>query len=166
MPSYSEFFLNAGRDVIQLELLEISHPSFSQVYRRVRNAVNGVTVTLETAEVATFDYYPMKVQSIGARDDLDQGFKISLGDLGTVIPQELDNVKDDDSFATKPSVVYRAYRSDDLSAPMLGPLHLEIGDFTFNAEGTTFEARAPRLNINGTGALYEVSVFTSLRGYL
>jgi hypothetical protein len=166
MSTYADFFLNTGRNIVQLELIEISHPSFSQVYRRVRNAVNGVTVTLETGGTAFFAYYPMKVTSLGVRTDLDAGFKITFGDLGTIIPLELDRVRVAGTFNIKPVVKYRAYRSDQLSLPMVGPLVLEASTFSFGEEGASFEAKAPLLNINGTGELYEIERFTSLRGLL
>lgn len=166
MSDYSEFFLSSRSSVVQLELIEVSHPSFSQDYRVVRNAVNGVTVTLETLAEATFDYYPLRITSQGARDDLDQAFRIDLGDLGEVLPKELDAVAEADTFSTKPTVVYRTYRSDDLTKPLFGPLRLEVDTFSFKAEGSSFVARAPRLNDTGTGERYSLDRFPMLRGLL
>lgn len=166
MSRYSEFFLNSKASVVALELLEISHPSFSQVYRRVRNAIHGVTVTLEDATVATFDYYPLKITSMGARTDLESGFRIDVGDLGEVLPLELDLVAQADTFDVKPTVIYRSYRSDDLTQPLFGPLRLEIATFSFTREGASFEAKAPSLNNNRTGETYDLTRFPMLRGFL
>lgn len=166
MSDYTEFFLKSRASVVQLELLEVSHPSWSQTYRIVRNAADGVTVTLETAVTAEFDYYPARVTSMGSRSDLDVAFRVDLGDLGDIIPLELDAVADDDAFATKPQVLYRTYRSDDLSAPLFGPLVLEADAFSTKAEGTSFVARAPRLNDTSTGELYKLDRFPMLRGFL
>lgn len=166
MATYSEFFLNSKSSVVQLELLEISHPAFTKVYRIVRNAVQGITVTLETGASAAFDYYPLRIENNGSRDDLDQSFTITLGDLGEVLPVELDNVSNADGFGVKPVVTYRTYRSDDLSRPLFGPVLLEVESFAFNREGSTFTAKAPSLNINKTGEIYTLERFPMLRGFL
>lgn len=164
--SYSEFFLGSSSSVVQLELLEISHPNFTQTYRKVRNHKDGVTVTLETSSQATFDYYPMRVTGVGLRENLDYGIRVDLGDLGEILPEELDNVSSNDGFDTKPTVIYRTYRSDDLTSPLFGPIVLKVSSFNFNREGSTFEARAPALNINKTGEVYATDRFPMLRGFL
>lgn len=166
MPNALEYFLSAKRTVVELELLEVSHPSFTQVYRRVRNARDGVTVTLETGAQAQFTYYPMKVTALGDQADLDTGIRIDFGDLGTVLPRELDAVYLADNMATKPTVVYRVYRSDDLAAPLIGPLRLQVTTFTFAEEGASFEASAPYVNRNKTGETYNLTRFSMLRGFL
>lgn len=166
MTTYSEFFLNSKSSVVQLELLEISHPNFTKTYRIVRNAVEGVTVTLEDASIQTFDYYPLRITGTETRENLDFSLQIDLGDLGEVLPPELDAVSSASGFETKPIVKYRTYRSDDLTAPLFGPLVLEVKSFSFNREGSTFEAKAPSLNVNKTGELYKIDRFPMLRGFL
>ncbi len=166
MTSYAEFFLNSKTSVVQLETLEITHPNFTKTYRIVRNAIEGASLTLETGATATFQYYPLSIENAGVRDDLDQAIKINLGDLGEVLPKELDEVSSNNGFETKPTVVYRTYRSDDLSRPLFGPVVLEVSSFAFNREGSTFEAKAPSLNVNKTGELYKLDRFPMLRGFL
>lgn len=166
MSDYSEFFLNTASSVVQLELLSISHPNFTQTYNIVRNSRLPVTVTLEDASEEEFSYYPLRITSIGARTDLDAGFQIDVGDLGEVLPQELDAVSTANGWLTKPTVIYRTYRSDDLTAPLFGPLTLELSTFTFTKEGASFEARAPSLNMNRTGENYDLARFPTLRGFL
>lgn len=166
MKTYAEFFLNSKSSVVQLETLEISHPDFTKVYRIVRNAVEGVSVFLEDGNSATFDYYPLQIENAGIRDDLDQAIKINLGDLGDVLPKELDEVSSNNGFGIKPIVIYRTYRSDDLSRPLFGPVTLEVSSFAFNREGSTFEAKAPSLNISKTGETYKLDRFKMLRGFL
>jgi len=166
MTTYAEFFLNSKSNVVKLELLEIAHPNFTKIYRVVRNAVDGVTVTLETLETIIFDYYPLQIENAGIRDDLDQIIKITLGDLGDVLPKELDEVSSNNGFGVKPSVKYWIFRSDDLSRPLFGPVVLEVSSFAFNREGSTFEAKAPSLNITKTGEVYNLDRFPMLRGFL
>jgi hypothetical protein len=160
------YFLTSHTEVVWLELIEISHPAFTQVYRRVRNARAGVVVTLEDSEVAEFEYYPMEIVELGDQLDLDTGIRISFGDLGEVLPRELDAVYLADAMAVKPRIVYRVYRSDDLTAPLLGPVFLEATTFSFAAEGATFEASAPYVNLNRTGETYNLTRFPMQRGFL
>lgn len=164
--SYVQFFLNSASTVIQYELIEITHPSFSKPYRIVRNALNGLTVTLEDSTVATFDYYPLSIKVTGASQDLDQSIEAQLGDLGDIIPKELDLVAAADNFKVKPTLLYRTYRSDDLSAPMNGPVRLEVPSLSFKKEGASITAGAPKLNASTTGEIYTMDRFPMLRGFL
>ena len=166
MSAYSEFFLNSKSSVVQLEMVEIRNPNFTKVYLVVSNAVQGVTVKLETGANATFEYYPLRIENNGDRDDLDQSFTFTLGDLGDVLPKELDAVALGNGFGEKPKVVYRTYRSDDLTKPLFGPVNLEVESFAFNREGSTFTAKAPSLNLNKTGETYTLERFPMLRGFL
>ncbi len=166
MPDYVAFFLNSKTTVVQFETIELSHPSFSKIYRIVRNKVSGLTATLENAAVVVFDYYPMKIDRKSITDDLDYGISVELGDLGEIVPIELDGVQSDDNFATKPVMKYRLYRSDDLSAPMFGPISLEITEFAFNKIGCRFDAHAPLLNLARTGEVYSIDRFPMLRDFL
>lgn len=164
---YADFFLNSRSNVVQLELLEIAHPDFTQPHRIVRNHADGVTVDLSDDELAVdFLYYPARVSSVGARDDLDAAIRVELGDLGEVVPVELDAVDEAGGTLIKPTVRYWVFRSDDLSAPIFGPLNLEVTNFNFNVDGASFEAQAPQLNINRTGERYKLDRFPMLRGFL
>ena len=166
MSAYASFFLNSSSSIVHLELLEISHPNFSQVYRIVRNAMNGVTVTHEDTTVHDYTYYPLKLTPVAASDDLDQVMQVQFGDLGQILPMELDNVAAANAFNIKPTMKYRVYRSDDLSVPLYGPLQFEITILPFKSDGVTFEARAPRLNQLGTGELYSLDRFPMLAGFI
>jgi hypothetical protein len=164
--AFYEYFLNSPSTVVMLELLEISHPNFTQTYYIVRNATKGVTVTLENLAVQLFDYYPLRITPLSASDDLDQALRIDLGDIGEVFPQELDAIATARGFDTKPTVIYRTYRSDDLAAPLYGPWTLEVSSFSFNQDGVSFEAKAPSLNVAGTGQIYTLNRFPMMRGFL
>lgn len=164
---HAAYFLNSKSSVIQIELVEITHPAFSKTYRLARNAVKGITVTLETGGSAFFEYYPMKITPKTARDDLDSGIGITFGDLGEVLPQELDRVMNySGGIDIKPVVKYRIYRSDDLSAPIYGPLVLTVDTISFDRQGSTFEAKAQSVNLTRTGDIYSLARFPALRGFL
>lgn len=166
MSDYSEFFLNTPARVVQLELLEIFHPSFSKIYRIVRNDRKGITVTLETGEVVAFQYYPLKITKSNTDDTLDQIFQIAIGDLGELIPNEIDRVLEAGTSNIKPTLFYRVYRSDDLTVPLLGPLRLEIIELPMSRDGSSFAAQAPSVNRNQTGEIYDLTRFPGLRGFL
>lgn len=164
MSDYTEFYLNSKSSIAQLECLEISHSSFSQTYYLVRNAVHGVTVTHEDASEQSYTYLPMRLELSGPRDDLDHILQVVMGDLGEIVPMELDAVRADDALQEMPVVIFRTYRSDDLSAPLFGPLVLEVKRFSMDRQGCTFEAKAPSLNVSRTGESYSIARFPMLSG--
>ncbi len=167
MGAYSEYFLNSRSTIVQLDLMEVSHPNFTKSYRIVRNAPKGITVNLSDAEPnISFTYYPVKVESLGARDDLDAAIRVNIGDLGEVVPAEIDAVAEAGGFMTKPTVRYWTFRSDQLAAPIYGPLHLEVPSISFAEEGASFEARAPALNSSKTGERQTLDRFPPQRGFL
>lgn len=166
MGDLNAFFFNTKANIVQLELLEISHPNFSTTYYIVRNKVGGVTVTHEDATSHAYIYYPLRITSQAAKDDLDSSLQIDLGDLGELFPTEIDNVVSASGFANKPVVKYRTYRSDDLTQPLSGPLILEAKRFSHNEQGLSFEASAPQVNVNKSGEIYYLDRFPMLRGFL
>jgi Domain of unknown function (DUF1833) len=166
LSEYSEFFLNSKASIVELELLEISHSSFSQIYRIVRNATQGVTVIHEDGLEYEYIYRPVTLSLPTVRTDLDQILKVDLGDLGEIVPREIDQVRNSGNFREFPRVVYRTYRSDDLENVLNGPAVLELKTFNFTREGCSFEARAPSLNVSQTGENYSLGRFPGLRGLL
>lgn len=166
MSDLTEFFLGSPSAVAELECIDITHPDFTRDYHIVRNHMAGVTVTLETLVERTYTFYPLIVKPTGFRDDMEQGFQVILGDLGDLLPMELQAVKLADSFSVHPEFTYRSYRSDDLSQPLFGPVKLEIRKVKQTSEGATFLAQAPRMNDSRTGELYRLDRFPMLRGLL
>lgn len=166
MSDLSEYFLKSRASIVLLECLEISHPNFTQSYYCVRNAPKGITVTHEDDSEYEYQYVPMRVRNNGVRDDLEQIFSIEFGDLGEIVPTELDAIRAADAMNIKPKVVYRAYRSDDLTTILEGPHWLEIKTFNFTRPGVAFDAKAPSLNVSKTGETYTLPRFPMLRGLL
>lgn len=163
MTSLAEFFFNSKSNVVLLELVEISHPSFSQTYRIVRNRTDGVTVIAEDNQEYLFSYLPIELEKSSARTDLDYAIKVSIGDVGKIISQEIDRVRTAGTFEIYPSVIYREYRSDDLSEPLLVVKNLQIEDFAFNGTSSTFEAKTENYNLNGTGEVQSFDRFPMQR---
>lgn len=165
MSLYTQFFLNSMSSVVPLETLEISHPSFSQVHNVVRNSTRtGITATLETGVATDFVYYPLQIKPTSSQNDLDQKLQIQLGDLGELVPNEIDNCFAAGTMLTKPIVNYRVFRSDDLTKPMDGPFRYEITTLSMKQTGSGFAAEAPRLNTSRTGEIYTIDRFPMLAG--
>ena len=167
MPDYVGFYLNSSGSVVRIECFEFSHPSFTKVYRVVRNVTAGITLTHEDGLPYNYDYYPLKIDRSNTTDDLDEGLSIGMGQLGDELPLEFDLVNNGAYSDTVPVLKYRVYRSDDLTAPMFGPSILEVRGCSFDDAGqASFEATAPRLNTTTTGEIYTLDRFPMLRGFL
>lgn len=162
---YIEFFLNSKVNVVGVETIELSHPSFSQVFYLVRNSIKGFTATDENSIVKTYQYVPMTINSSEVKDNMDNSIEINLGDVGTIIPEQLELVRLANTYDIEPDLVYRLYRSDDTTAPMLiAPL--KVSDIVFNKSGCKITAKAERFNVNKTGERYTLARFPMLRGVL
>lgn len=166
MPDLVSFFLNSSSQTILYDTIEISHPTFSKVYRIVRNARKGISAKIETGLTVPFDYYPIKVSRTGSNGTLDQSFTFTVGDVGTVINDEIQRCIEADTLGVKPLCIYRAYRSDDLTGPVYGPITLEISDIPMSDEGFLFQAEPWKANVNSTGEIYTLARFPGLRGFL
>lgn len=163
--TYREFYLDAPARVREYELIEISHPNFTQTYRIARNKVGGVTAVIDGAP-QFFQYYPLLITSKGTRADLAFALQITLGDLGEIIPNEIDAIAAAGGWLTKPQLRDWVFRSDDLTTPLVGPLVLQISELPMTRSGTAFLASAPSLNTNRTGQLYLPAIFPMLAGFL
>lgn len=165
MSAYTKFFLDAVASAVELELLEISHPNFSQTYFIVRNKADGVTVTLETGASQAFVYFPLQIKGVSSNDSLDQVLQCQIGDLGQVVPLELDRVNVAGGWGTKPTCKLRTYNSDDLSAPLTGPIVFQITTIVSTEEGSSFDAAAPEVNAGRTGEFYSIERFPMMAGF-
>lgn len=122
--------------------------------------------TITAEEEVVYDYYPARVLPMASTDDLVQALSVTLGDVGDVIARETERVWDAGGMNTRPTLTYRAFRSDDLTAPIEGSIRtLEVVNVTTSKEGCAFEARAPELNASRTGELYTYERFPMLRGF-
>lgn len=115
MSDLSQFFFSSPPAVVRYQLIELSHPNFTQTYRLVRNATNGLYVKHEGSAVPTFyTYMPMRLEEIGTDNSLDQSLEVSFGDLGSYLPLEIELISKNNAMDTKPTLVYREYRSDEI----------------------------------------------------
>jgi hypothetical protein len=161
----TEFYLASPPAVVRLQCLEVSHTNFSQTYYIVRNNSRGVTVTHEDASSHDYEYYPLTIRLLGSGNDLDQTIDITLGDVGDIIAEEIRNVMDAQGMYTKPTMIYREYRSDDLTAPIYVSGDLQIEAVVLTKEGAAFRAKARSFNATRTGETYRVDKFPTLSAF-
>lgn len=164
---YVDFFFGAPQSAAELQTLEISQPSFSQVWRLQSHYREGFYARLETGEQVFFQYVPMRLKPLEERANLDFGLTVILGDLGEILPDEIQRARTAGTLRTNPPVVkYRAYRTDNLVSPMFGPVSLQARQIARSEDGAKFNAMAPEANATKTGILYRSDVFPMLLGFL
>lgn len=158
-----ENFLFGIDNAYLIECIEIKHSLWSKPLRYVTNVSEGVTV-IHDGQAAHYEYAVLKIDRGSVSDDLDQKLTITVGDLGKVIPDLVDQIIGADS-QERPQVTYRAYSSLDLANSILQIDHLEITSQNNDYQGTTFEADAEQLNEVGTGLLFTKENFPTLVGF-
>ncbi|OZI74590.1 DUF1833 family protein [Bordetella genomosp. 12] len=164
---YLDFFLAGDSGVAEIHTLEISQPSFSQVWRLQCHYRKGLTTKLESGQEVDWIYLPMRLRPLEERGNLDFGLSVTLGDTGDILPDEIQRAREAGTLrASPPRVVYRIYRSDDLDHPMYGPITLEAREIGRTREGAQFNALAPELNVSKTGEQYSTDRFEGLLGLL
>jgi hypothetical protein len=163
MSALSDFFLKRRARVRPYECISLVHPNFTKTYDIVRNKVGGVTITIDGTP-RNFEFYSLRLTEQESRGNLDYGMQVDLGDVGKVVPSEIAAVDAADGWDTCPTVTYWMFRSDDLAAPVIGPINLEVTSLPIGRQGTSFVAQAPSLNVNRTGEIYLSPRFPMLQG--
>lgn len=163
--SLQDYLLNSKASEILFETLELSHSDFSETLYFVRNSVSDLVATDEDSNERTFVHLPMEINQASVEEDLVYAFEVVLGDLGEILPAELELVKAADGLDEEPVLIYRAFRQSDLTAPLVGPITLGIKSFTFSKEGSVFRAEASRDNVTSTGVAYSIENFWPLRAF-
>lgn len=167
-----DFFFAASASVIEYETIEITHPELSKSYRAVNNKAGGLVAQIEGGATVSFDHGGFSVDRDGARTDLDQDYRLTVGkfsdsDGDDALAAEIDRIAAADGFSTMPSAIYRTFRSDDLSAPMFGPVALQITQIDRDSKGAArLTLRAPWSDIGECGEFATAERFPQLRALL
>jgi hypothetical protein len=156
--------------------VELIHPNFSSTYRFQRQSKATIKVTYEDdSGPFNYQYLPMQIKTLGASSSLDQQMEITIGDVGSILPTEISLIAAANGFQTKPTLVYREYRSDEFTmidgdpvyfGPMFGPFTLEVNALAFNSQGCVFTAKPPQFNRTRTGEIYDIGRFPMLAGFV
>lgn len=157
MDDYTSFFLNNHGGAVVLECLEITHPSFNEPARFIKNDTDGVI-----AEGQSYEYQPMSIKRNNVSNDLEQQLSITLADMEDHFFKQVINTMDSN---TRPSVVFKLFSDQDLVTPLMTMQKLEIASLSKDSAGlATFDAQAPELNSVKTGRIYTLEDFPLLRG--
>lgn len=159
------FWLMGRHDDVRLECIEIKHPSFSRDYRFVRNHADGVRVRHEDGVYRDYDYLPLTVKAARAASDLQQSLTIGIGDVGEVMPMEIDRLRRGTHRTVRPTVNYRVYLSSDVANPMSSVRGLEVTDNQPQKQGAVFVCKARELNKTDTSVIFTPNLFRSLAGF-
>ena len=104
--SYAEFLLKSSPSVVEFETIQISHPNFTRTYWLVANNVDGLSAVLEDGNEQVFEFCPLEISPSNSTSDLDFMLGISFGDLGEILPTEIDNVRQSDNQQVIEPVVF------------------------------------------------------------
>lgn len=166
-----DFHLDSATSVVLLETLEISHSLWPDPIRIVTNHPDGISVTLESGQPATFEFIPLMIQRGNTSDDLDQALNITVGDLGEVVPPLIQKIRDASSDE-KPQVIYRSFAFDAASMVLTKPTPIEIirglyvAKMNQDHQATTFESATSGKNSVKTGRTYNFEEYPDLRGLI
>lgn len=163
MSDFTSFFLNAKGGLIRIDCIEISHPSFSKVFRFVRNIRGGITVKHEDGADYHYihEYFELNRSNVTA--DLDQTVQITFADYKDELKLEVESA----DYTQPASFKYRAYRDDDLTMPMIVLETLQVISVNNDSFGmVTFDAKAEGLNDVKTGLIYSIEDYPMLRALL
>lgn len=165
-PEQERYHLIGNAHDVLLECIEISHPAFSKVYRYVRNHTKGVTVIHEDGVSAFYEYAPLKIQRGKSNEKLSQTITVTVGDLGMIIPQEVDRLYDSPHELEHPTLTYRSFLLSNLAEPFETARGLKITENTPQAEGAVFSAQQRTLNDKKSGRVFSLDKWKALRGFL
>ena len=160
-----EYWLRGRHNDVRLECIEITHPSFTKHYRFVRNHADGVRVKHENGLWYDYEFLPLTIKPAKSADNLQQIFTIGIGDVGDIMPREIDRLRRGTHSTVRPTLNYRVFLTSDLTEPMTSVRGLEITDNQPQKRGAVFSCQAKELNKTSTGILFTIDLFKSLRGF-
>lgn len=155
-------WLAGNHDEFGIECIEIIHPSFTKHYHFVRNHEDGVRVKHNDGVYKDYEFLPLAIKPSRSANDLQQGFTIGIGDVGEIMPNEIDRLRRGSHRTVRPKLNYRVYLNSDLDSPMRSVLGLEITDNQPKKQGAVFICKARELNKTDTSVLFTSSLFPSL----
>jgi hypothetical protein len=160
-----DFYLNSKSNILQYETLQLSHPNFSQVYYLVRNNRLGVSLGVN-GSLQMFQFCPFRLERQTVEATFSQRIRVTLGDLGEIVSNEISNVMSAEGFLTRPKVTVRCYRNDAPMTPIYGPYEMEATNITLTREGSAFDIMPPDVANKRTGLVYELKTYPGLRGFV
>lgn len=174
MPNINDikaFHLDSSPAIALLETLEVSHSTWDKPIRIVTNHADGLTARNERGQYVVYQFAPLLIGKGDTSDNLDQSLKITLGDLGEIVPPLIDSIRNADSDEL-PEVTYRAYAFDAASMTLAKETPIDVigglvvTSMSRDTHATTFEAKTADKNILRTGRIYTINDYPDLKGLL
>ena len=165
------FHLDSTPATALLETLEISHSAWDKPIRIVTNHADGLTARNESGQYVVYQFAPLIISKGETSDNLDQSLKITLGDLGEIVPPLIERIRERSSDEL-PQVTYRAYAYDAFAMALAKETPIDIikglgiTSMSRDAQATTFEARTSDKNTLKTGRVYTLADYPDLKGLL
>ena len=166
-----DFHLDSTPQIALLETLEVSHSAWATPIRIVTNHADGLSARNELGQFVNYQFAPLLVTKGTTTDNLDQNLKITLGDLGEIIPPLIDAIRAANSDEY-PQVTYRAYAYDAGSmllakeTPIDVIKGLVVTAMSRDSQATSFEAKTIDKNSVKTGRTYNLNDYPDLKGLL
>ena len=166
-----DFHLDSAPQIALLETLEVSHSAWAAPIRIVTNHADGLIARNELGQFVNYQFAPLLVTKGTTTDNLDQNLKITLGDLGEIVPPLIDAIRAANSDEY-PQVVYRAYAYDAGAMALAKETPIDVIDglvvtaMSRDSQATTFEAKTIDKNSVKTGRTYNLNDYPDLKGLL
>ncbi len=148
------------KGVYSIDTIEIRHPLFPETIYWTREPM-GLTATDEDGNILEFNGVNFDISLNDTKNDLDENFLIILQDLDNAADGLLELIPLDNTNPIE--VIYRAYNSDDLTAPGYGPVKLTALEVTQQKGQLSAVVGATQLNWAQTGIAYDYDIFPMLR---
>ena len=166
--AYEKFLASAPTAQREFRTIELYHPSFSQIYRFVKD-FEDQTLTLEStaprnpnADVL-FTAISMEINEPSETQDTEQTLRINLGAIGGEVETAISQIVGED-YLTPIDLVYRKYYSGDLSTPVV-VLILNVSNVNFEGyEIVNFTGEDIDFANKQSGELYTLERFVALEG--
>jgi hypothetical protein len=124
-----------------------------------------MVAVLEDGDNGLFHYCPAALKFSNRDETLNRELVVDILDLGDVIRRQFKFIEQKNKISVRPKLIYRAYRSDDLDSPMVGPVEYEVQGVSFNLAGATLSASSRTLNNSKTGIIYNTAILPSMRKF-
>lgn len=161
---YQQFVMNSQSDSVELDLIEISSPHFSKVYRYVNNAGLGVDLTLN-GEVVHFEYMPFVVRESDKKFNLDSELSLALPGGSEDMSREVERLIRSGAInnpSKRPIFKRWFFSSKNLTQPALTHPELEVFGCQRDHQKSVIQCGSSNMKSEGIGMFATIDQFPML----
>jgi hypothetical protein len=162
-----EIYTNAPVVKDTFEVITIKASWFSRDYHLQHAFTEDIDVELETSEIVTAEYAPMRVNQANSNADMVYERTIDIQQVNDIIASEV-ALRDPES--TELPVVesrgYVMYRDGTVSQLKTAVIRTEISKTTRNEVGTSISSSTKPVNAQATGTVVTTTLVPMLKGFL